>query len=629
MAEKETKFVFSGEDNLSPLYDKISKETKNLFGEVVRDVAGATNSYRDFEKRLRDQIKLLEEEAEAVDNLNKLQAKHKYESTVSNIRQRKSEAEKIYASPEKYGAKESIEAGAKLHTGSFEKEEAKAKELYNLEIIDLKESRIHRRVVQEQLRLMIDQYTKTATEQYQNLTKKEKEAAKEKITPITGDQTGEEIIEKYIKGEQSEKDKELKDDKKSFSVMAGTFLGNMAAQTWGRMRGLPGQIIGETAGEYMAADVAQIIPVIGDAASQALKKHLQEKEEASRASNILAGITGYSEWISRTSLGYDYSETLPIAADLARKRGYAGDIKQDVLNTIALSKAYGVQPGEITSYEGIQRYTTSREGATVDIKNLIEIMKKEFGGGDYSRLMEFTNAQSQIIESKSSLMNAVNPLSISTGLEAIYSIGGMYTNKPEEMLNKLDQSLMNPQGEYNQALSYMALSQVSPKSSWLDIQQMQEGGIYTPGYMSKIMENIRGMYGGGEEGAIALMNELGLGAGQAKTLWESYKQNPELFSTITSIREIMPTPQGVQDKYFTDTYQRGVGLTTSIQQQQAAISNAYAESAAKGLEKSFDLLSDKIDELSSSILGLSNSNSTMQNILKTVVNPLRLIFGSN
>ena len=625
--DHDTKVTFSGIDSLSPLYEKLSKASEDYLNRTVKSTLAASSSYKDFQRTLENQIKIQEREKQIQEALIETRAKEKLLHSLETIQAKRAVAEEYASDSGKYGKDLAVKSSRQLAGGVFEKEEGKAKELYNLEIQDLREQKEYRKTMLQAVKNMMSQSEQSAKEQYNKATKEDKQRIKEE--QISSDPMSYKSSEEYMRaakmkemaeGEKTEKEQE--ESKKGMGVAAGAFIGTMAAQWFSKLKTIPGQMFGETSGEYMAADIAMAVPIIGDAAAGVLKKHIQEKEQVAKAANVMRGITGQSGWVS--AYGYDYSEGTPVASQLALTRGYGGaNLTRDAKELIGLSKAYGLDLNQVREAESYQRFTSGREGGTVDIKNMIELMKKEFGAGDYSRLQEFIQIQSSLISQKALDFSTVNPMSATSAINAVYSVRGMFANKPQEMLAKLDQALMNPQGEYNQALSYTALSQMNPNASWLEMQEKREAGIMEPGYMTQIMKNIEGMYGQGEEGAVALMNQLGIGAGQAKQLWGAYQMNPETFSNISGISDMWGTSKTEIDRYKSEVDVRAKGNVTKVEWEQAAISNAYATSAVDGLTASLKQMNTALDAVISGLTKMAGvgENTTIAKIIGAVINP--------
>ena len=106
-------------------------------------------------------------------------------------------------------------------------------------------------------------------------------------------------------------------------VVLGTLIGNLLR----KINQIGINIADSSSEQYLSANLLQFIPAIGGFISAADTRYLNESQEVAKALNRLRGTTGGGGAFTASQYGFDISETLPIAEQIARTIGMQRDYK--------------------------------------------------------------------------------------------------------------------------------------------------------------------------------------------------------------------------------------------------------------------------------------------------------------
>ena len=132
--------------------------------------------------------------------------------------------------------------------------------------------------------------------------------------------------------------------------------------------------------------------------------------------------------------------------------------------------------------------------------------------------------------------------------------------------------------EYQQALKYQMLREINPEANWWEIKEMQEMGIYTPGFMTKVFERAGGY--GNDLNSMQFLSEMtGLGSQDTRTMWEYYKANPNFMQNFKGM-----TAEEIEAEWKRMQKEAGIdGGSAEPDIVRAKIDTAFIESAKAGM----------------------------------------------
>lgn len=401
---------------------------------------------------------------------------------------------------------------------------------------------------------------------------------------------------------QEEDNDDDKDKLTAWKIAKGAFWGGLAKDTvvgmgsrgWRALKNMSGA----ESGEQAIPSLWGIMPGVGDVLQSGAQKHVQELEQQNKATNLVRARINNAQKESAIKYGYDVSEFMSIAEQfiLARGGGGKGGWEKNTTDMIELMKAYGISQGVLMQSAGYGRYDVSGNEIMGNAVSLIQAMVKQgaLAGGDNTRVEELLKEQNSLTEEQSSILETVDQSVNSGVLAAFEKVGGSFSNDPRaaQRIIALNQALVTPANDYQKATAFSVLSQQNPGADLFELMEMQQKGLTAPGYMSGTMKQLKQRYGGGNRFLMSVMNRFGLSASQARTLGESYMLNPTEFDKLgeAELAKLISgedTVKGLAE-----------GHTTTIEKEQATLSDSYAISMWKGLSTTMAQVSAHFEESS-------------------------------
>lgn len=284
--------------------------------------------------------------------------------------------------------------------------------------------------------------------------------------------------------------------------------------------------IGKVGARLLGNAISGGVRVAGTAASVSAET-LYEAYEAREAYNAqrygIRALTGrLFDPYSMTQYGYSATESQELAQVLAKASGTNSGLSGITRSAQLLDRGFGVENSSITQ---LLELTRSAAETDKNIENILGGMWKEgqqIFRGDRTFLNEF------IVKNYNPLYRQLqqNQTSVSSGsvmraLTQFNSIGGQFgARHPNSvgLISSINESLMNPNGDTMDALTFTALRQQMPGSSMLDILKERQKGLSSPQYLKAVLGQIEMMGGGGDFQAIQVANALGLNYEAAESL---------------------------------------------------------------------------------------------------------------
>ena len=208
-------------------------------------------------------------------------------------------------------------------------------------------------------------------------------------------------------------------------------------------------------------------------------------------------------------------------------------------------------------------------------------------------------AQNQLLSQQSQILERVSTPGVSSTMGAFSQIGGSFADmRMAERISRINQGLANPSNPYQAASNYAILSSMVPGSSFYELKEKEERGVYEPEFLKSTLDYYTKVYGQGELGMEAVRRRFGLSYSQGRQFFDAYQQNPNIFDNIggeTTIEGLFT--QG-------DIRRMGAANTTQTDRSVALINDAFAESLVTGITTQFELL---LKEVKKDLSGLFNT----------------------
>lgn len=428
-----------------------------------------------------------------------------------------------------------------------------AQKRYTQDVIDIREGSLQDKNAVNEIKTLVEEIKKGFTVQQQE----------EKRPSILGDLLKFEAIKQVVKG------------------------------TLGAIGSFGSSLAGAQDDTKFAGQLYSVVPgLISDRLGGAVQaaKDREEQEQKSRALSRagLRASTGIDSIGSNIGLGLDTNEANTLAMQYAKARGSSRGVGNAVFQSYAMQKAFGLEGSQMLEQEKLSKMTGV--GSAQNTANMIAALKRQgvIKGDDYSKLPSLIEAQTAVIREQSQMMS--NPNSgIAQGIVTSFSkLGGAFGDERlGERLSTVNQSLINPSGDYSQAMNFSALTSLPQyrNASYFDLLKAQQGGLSTEGFLGSKLGLLSQQYGGASsEGfKLGVMDATGLNAADSEKLAEAFKNNPNLFSkfagTTTDLQKMIGSqPSGVTD----------------YEQKQAKIGESFAEGFGTGVLETAKIAGSKM-----------------------------------
>lgn len=332
--------------------------------------------------------------------------------------------------------------------------------------------------------------------------------------------------------------------------------------------------------------------ILGGAGMRSIQQQFEVQNQQAR----LRGRMGksYGGFSGRTDLGFSTAESLPIAEQYLTARG--GGNAQSLFNQGAtLERAFTLDRGLVAQLFKDMRTTT--DTATV-LQNTAEVIKMVPGlKDDKVKLQEILELQSNITQQQGEVVQSVNKSEINKVIGGVSGIGKRFTDDPQftgRIIQSLNQSLTSPSSEFAKANNMMALSELMPGASYVEILKAQEKGIFQSGLMDKTMEQMARMYGGDSDSmTLALKSRTGLSTDISEQIVKAYLANPDLLSGFKGSGDELMSVMKIKGAAGKNVGERDID--------KARIDDAFLKSGSAGLSEVFSQGASEITEAIKSV----------------------------
>jgi len=319
-----------------------------------------------------------------------------------------------------------------------------------------------------------------------------------------------------------------------------------------------------------------MIPIFGGGMEARQLRHLQEWEAQGVGAGALRGVTGRSAIGGGSPFGLAESEMTPIGAQIARSRGFTGNIAAETQLMVGAGKAYGIDQSAMM---GIM--ATGGIGVGGFAKALAEFTRGlEKEGGDRARAGLGVSQMGTIAQVLSQSINQITPELLAQIVSTFQGVGGPWGDvRGAGLISGLHGGLQGGANEFQKAMEYRVLSKLNPGASWNTIADLREGGISTPGYLEGMFNQFRET-GGDQQGLEQAKTffEGKISRNQMNTLWAAFKKNPNLFKGIGA--------KGMSEGDRMDQLNKIMGMgaenVPSTMKEAAEVKNAFAVSGEAG-----------------------------------------------
>ena len=414
---------------------------------------------------------------------------------------------------------------------------------------------------------MIDRFDRETNEKYQKrITDIQSESLTDKTIVSEIKSLTDAVKNGLVTTKEEKKEKGILGDLLKFETIKQVVKG-----TLGAIGSFGSSLAGAQDDTKFAGQLYSVIPgLISDRLGGAVRaaKDREEQEQKSRALSraSLKASTGINSIGANIGLGLDTNEANSLAMQYAKARGSAKGIGNAVFESFAMQKMFGLESGQMLEQERLSKMTGVGSGENV--ATLIYQLKRQgvIKGDDYSRLGSLIETQTAVIREQSQMMSNPNN-TIAQGIVTNFSkLGGAFgDDRLGERLSTINQSLINPSGDFSQATNFAALTSLPQyrNASYFDLLKAQQGGLSTEGFLGSKLGLLSQQFGGAStEGfKLGVMDATGLNAADSEKLAEAFKNNPNLFNkfagSVGDLQSLIGSRESGVTKYEQDQAQIG------------------------------------------------------------------------
>lgn len=594
MSNVNTTISINAVDNTASTFSKLQQSASKVYDSILQQATKNAKVGQDVLKQIENEIQAYQRKQRIQLEGQKALLRQEFESTYSkqSITERKKsiqtqEAEEL-SSTSDIIKKSAIKKKYQGIYGSFDSDIVKEKEVGGQKLEesfknfddDLKNTNILLKDMVETLKS--DVFKKQETTQREQILQDAREVTEGKRSDVSADIKAVDLG--AARGMQEQKQKDGLYEKIRNTAIAA-YVGNKIGQV---ANGLAGAEDSET----FIADALGGIPIVGDAIRTAQTRHLKEHLQQQRAKNQLRAVVGADAMNGKTtmasSLGLDGSEFMPIALAVAKARNSSKDLldrggKFGEAGTFASAqKAFGLSEGVLLGSLSAQKFDINKVDMAKTVGAVASILgtRKDILGGkvDMTKLEDLMAANNALTEDQLTTLEESDQKTSVGVMKAFTQLGGRYNdpNVMKERIMQINNSLKNPQNEFQQARNFAVLSELNPNASYFDILKEQSKGIYAKGFLSKTLKQTEQQFGTGDMGKLSLMQQFGFTPDQAEKFMEGYKKDRTMFDNMGE--------EGIKS-YLTekDIREEGKLRVAPREKEQAVISDAFASGAWNGV----------------------------------------------
>ncbi len=534
MSDQNTRIRFEATGNLTDFMKKLQQDGKTLYESFSKEAANQSKNQKEQFRLIRDQINALKEQLKVEKELTKERLNR---------------------------AKRSYEGSTDPTTEAFFKKR-----------VDQEQAKLNDIV--EQQRASRDAAKKLSDEKQDSNKKPEKRESVINSVLMAG------LIRDIFSLIKSTASAQTEFDLITpFATSAGAATGMLLGAPLGYLSpGLPGAV--STAGKEL-----------GGFAGAGYTRHLMAQEQSFAAANRVGALTGRgAQAPDLARFGQDKIASLQLEESIVRAI-QRGTTAEQVKNVAAISRAFSIDQPIITGFLG-----AGRMGGKVNEGAITGLMAQ---GIDRSKLGEATQGLTQLLQMMGQTTLAPSTIEAIQKLAESNKIGGPFSvGDPRSIsyLEKIQSNLVDPKTAFAQALSYKVLREQHPDVGVVELlKKRQEGGVL---YERGILEEYSKMSGSSDFATLAYSGAFGTGNLAADELRLKNKNKIGAYDPLTDshIQDKMGTSSNKVGMGMTDLYKEAERFTTTLQQGQAQVANAFIVSFTEGIDTLADRFTDRMSE---------------------------------
>lgn len=368
-------------------------------------------------------------------------------------------------------------------------------------------------------------------------------------------------------------------------------------------------------GDQLMNDMVGSIPFIGPMLSMPRKRMIDEQFNAQVPLNRLRGRTGQNNGMfSVEGAGFSIAETMPVADQVAIASGSGANNKSNTINSLLLERAFSLDRSTTQGMFSSSRMTGDTKTIVEQVATVMNLMPSL--RNDRTQLNEILTLQNSLIQQQSQIVESVNTDAVTQAIATFRGFGGGFDDtRAMERISTINSSLMNPANDFQKARNFGVLSKLKPGSSYFELLESQEKGVYEKGFMGETMQQLEKEFGGGDAMMLAMKQRFGLSASATRTLYEGYKKNRGAFDNISGFSDLKSLGINLEGE--------ASAMTSERERESAMISDAFVQGVTPGMRMAGKLMAgDFIEAINNAKLDIGPFNLKFgwaANLMKNLV----------
>ncbi len=339
------------------------------------------------------------------------------------------------------------------------------------------------------------------------------------------------------------------------------------------------------AGQAVTAGGIATAAIVGELAQTAIDRYNSESKRRDISANSLYGTTSKGLFGGVSKFGISQAELGEIAKATATAYGTSNNLANNVKNSLAVEKAFGLDRGLVQQTGALSRITGSDSINTIaSIVSSLE-SKGVLKNKDYAQLSELISIQNSLVSQQSKVLESPSVGANIGIMGAFKQIGGSFAGpQMGERIGQINNALSNPSNDFQKAQNFGILNKLNSGGSYFELLKMQSKGITQEGFLGETLKQLERQYGSGEAFKVATMNRTGLSPEQTEKLVGSFQADRSMFDKMSQEQY-----NQIVDKKKDEITARGERLVTGNEKSQAIISDAFANSPVEGVKETIKL----------------------------------------
>lgn len=280
------------------------------------------------------------------------------------------------------------------------------------------------------------------------------------------------------------------------------------------------------------------------------------------------GLTGKDLSVgSLSSMGYSLTDVSNANNAIARSMGTGFGSENQTMNALKLDRGFGIDQSVSQSLLELTRSNKETDKNLISIVGGIYSSGKQIFNGDRTFLGEFitknfTGLQRELLRNQASVRSGT----VMDVLARFDRVGGQWDAKnPNSMglISSVNNSLMNPNGDTMDALTFTALRKSMPGAGILDILKEREKGVGSSKYLDSVFGQLDQLGGNKDMQVINLAKAFGINYNAADELYSMRKKNPKMFANMSQkeLQGVIGGLDGMAESNTTLTQSQAAKLT--------------------------------------------------------------------